>query len=665
MSNTLLRPSVLLFLVLPTAVQSAQAPVQIEEIIVTTAVSSSDTSVISQDAESLLSIAGDISDPLKALQSLPGITFAGNDLDPPVIRGSGPDDNLYVIDGMPVTYLFHALSDSIISPNVIRTFNLHTAAAPSEFADHSGGVIDIGLRDPNSERQRRQVDIGQLKSGFLYETPLTEDVAAYVSYRHNLAHLFLEDFETGNDLTVFEMPQSRDYTARVIWRGDKSDFTLTALGAWDETTDRARDPAQSSLLDETETRRFDGQSLRYRNKLAEQTHLQGTLSYSRVEEDKREANGYFRRFANTAMDLRLKATHVMSDHALSLGANISLVSADLSFQGNIQLCDLLERQCGTSVANAPVSIEDDFDRYEVFLSDRVSLSQSVQADIGVNINRSAYLDETVVEPRARLAYQPKGGALWYARLGLHHAMPAMESLLALNTTGRAQAFERSWQGVIGQYRQLDTGWRFQTEAWYKTLSQTDFIATAIETEFSGHAYGLDVLLAKPMGENWYGWLSASLGDGELEDEQAAITANTPFLPSLSTTLAINYQWGDGWRAGFKYRYQSGDRFTPIERLVFNEDSDLSALQFTPPFSGQLAGYQRLDFRIEKQASYDYFDALYYVDMLNVLDRENKGNRTFPLRNIRLPEAGNAGAFIFADDEEGIPFFIALGVNLSF
>ena len=160
---------------------------------------------------------------------MPGITFGGGDLDEPIIRGASPQNNLFLVDGVQVENIFHELSDSIISPNVIRTFNLHSAAYGAQYGGATGGVIDISLRDPAAQASRWNIDLGQLKSGFLAETALSDSVAVYGAYRHNLAHLFLEEFERGNDVLVFQMPKSRDYVGRLIWRGDTSDITFSAL----------------------------------------------------------------------------------------------------------------------------------------------------------------------------------------------------------------------------------------------------------------------------------------------------------------------------------------------------------------------------------------------------------------------------------------------------
>ena len=317
----------------------AQTPAsQFDEIIVTGERQEDDLTLITPDAAALMATPGDVNDPLKALLSLPGATFGGGDLDQPIIRGGGPRDNLFLIDGAPVESLFHELSDSIISPNVVRSFDLDSAAYAPEYGNATGGVIDISLRDPSASKARANVDLSQLKSGVLVETPLTENIAFYGAYRHNLAHLFLKEFERGTDALVFQMPQSRDYTGRLIWRRGKTDITFTGLGSWDRTEDAPRDEALAALLGEVKIRRQDVQSLRIRTALSERTKLTATFSHAILEEDKREAIGDFAEWNSNTLSFRGKVTHETEQQRFTFGVNHTHRDNNLAFRGFAPLC---------------------------------------------------------------------------------------------------------------------------------------------------------------------------------------------------------------------------------------------------------------------------------------------------------------------------------------
>ena len=646
----------------------AQRPsLQFDEIIVTATTSAEDPTLIAPDAASLLATPGDVNDPLKALLSLPGVTFGGGDLDEPVIRGGGPNDNLFLIDGAPVENLFHELSDSIVSPNVLRTFDLHAAAVAPAYGGAVGGVIDISLRDPSETNRRANVDLSQLKSGLLLETPITDNVSAYGAYRHNLAHFFLEEFERGNDALVFQMPKSRDYAGRVMWRGADADIALTAFGSWDLTEEVARDASLSGILGEAETRRLDAQSLRIRAALSDATRLTATLSHSRVNEDRRENNGSFAERNATVIAFRGAMEQSVGAHQIVAGVNHTHTDNELGFRGFLPLGGRFEQRCGAAFSAAPATLSETLQKTELYAGVGFVVTERFIVDLGLHGAIDYFLNETLIEPRIGASYDIHDTLSVYARFGRHHAAPDARTLLILNTLAEQQESERSTQALIGQRWNVSggwaEGWRLQTEAWYKDFKQTELIGTPAARKITGEAYGLDILIAKPVSERLYGWMALSLSEGTFTDDATQLTVNNRFAPPVSATVAASYAFDGGWKIGAKYRAQSGDAFTPLVSVTADPVTGAPTPVFGTPFSERLRAYHRLDIRLEKRARYSFGDVVYYADILNVTDRENVANRDFPLRNA-IPDGANAPT-ILPDDEEGIPFFVAFGINVSF
>lgn len=665
MSRVVLRCGIGLVLSASSNAVAQDASPQFDEIIVTAIKPANDPTQIAPDAGSLLATPGDVNDPLKALLSLPGITFGGGDLDEPIIRGAGPRDNLFLVDGVPVENIFHELSDSIISPNVVRTFDLHAAAYPSEYGDAVGGVIDIGLRDPSATAQRLNIDLSQLKSGILLETPITENISAYGAYRHNLAHFFLKEFERGNDALVFQMPESRDYTGRVIWRGNNTDITLTAFGSWDRTEEVARNENLADILGEQETRQLDAQSIRILSTLSEKTQATATLSHSIVNKNRRENNGAFVERNATVIALRTGLAHEAGAHQLTGGVNLAYADNEIDFRGFLPVCGRFEQNCGATFSATPTTLDETFQTTELYISDNITLTENINLNIGLHSAIDHFLDETFIEPRIGLSYKAHPNLNIYARAGRHHTTPEARELLGLNVLAEQQESERSTQALVGQRWDISDGWRLQTEAWFKNFERTELVGTAVERNIEGETYGLDILLAKPIGERLYGWAALSVSEGSFTDQASDLTVDNPFAPPVSATIAATYAFDRGWKLGAKYRVQSGDPFTPLLDVMLDQNAGAPQPSFGEPFSERLKTYHRLDIRAEKMARYSFGDVLYYMDILNVTDRENIANRSFPSRNAIIPTDPMGAPTILPDDEEGIPFFIAFGVNFSF
>jgi len=637
----------------------------IEEIIVVADHHADDPTMIKADAASLIATPGDVNDPLKALLSLPGITFGGGDLDEPVIRGAGPDDNLFLVDDVPVDNVFHELSDSIFSSNVIRTFDLHTAAYDASYGNAVGGVIDIGLRDPSKEDTILKVDLSQLKSGVLIEAPITENSSFYASYRHNLAHLFLKNFERGDDVLIFKMPESRDYTARYQWRGNGHDLTLTAFGAWDKTEEVQNDELDApQIFGETKVRKFNAQSLRFRSDMNDTAHFSTTLSHTDSKRITTFVNGEFSSIKTKTLAMRSRyEQHLGDKHALTVGLNVKNDDANLTFKGRLQQCDFFSVTCGIAFSATPEMITENYTNGELYIADTFTPNDILTVTAGLHIAQDFFLDEFFIEPRLNIDVQVNEKLAVYARGGLHHKRPNIDRLLLINSIAKNQQNETSHQIALGQRWNISDAWRLQTEVYYKTFNILDFATTPLELDIEGSAYGIDVLLAKPISENLYGWLAVSYSESNRTRKDTGQTFNYEFHAPLSATIALNYTFGNGWRIGTKWRVQSGTPYTPLETIILDPTTGLPVLAFGDPFSERLKTYYRLDLRLEKQSEYSFGDVTYYLDILNVTDQKNISNRDYPLRNTFLDSSDNLS--IRPDDDEGIPFFIGAGVSLSF
>ena len=105
----------------------------------------------------LLRMPGAGNDPLRAIEALPGVTFTTGRNSEPAVRGSSPDDNLYIIDFMPVSNIFHFDGSSLLNDNVIQDFKLEAAAFDAQYNNATGAVIEANSRAPYTEDRKSVV----------------------------------------------------------------------------------------------------------------------------------------------------------------------------------------------------------------------------------------------------------------------------------------------------------------------------------------------------------------------------------------------------------------------------------------------------------------------------------------------------------------------------
>ncbi len=111
------------------------------------------TSLIDLQPRSAKIMAGAGEDVLRTLQSLPGV-LAPNDFSSQlIIRGSGPDQNLIIIDDIEVfnPYRLYGVV-SMFNPDVVSDVNLITGGFPAKYGDRLSAVLDVTNREGNTSR---------------------------------------------------------------------------------------------------------------------------------------------------------------------------------------------------------------------------------------------------------------------------------------------------------------------------------------------------------------------------------------------------------------------------------------------------------------------------------------------------------------------------------
>jgi hypothetical protein len=108
------------------------------------------TSLIDLSPRSAKILPGAAEDVLRTLQSLPGV-LAPNDFSSQlIIRGSGPDQNLIVMDNVEIfnPYRLYGVI-SMFNPDAVETVNLITGGFPARYGDRLSAVLDVTNKEGN------------------------------------------------------------------------------------------------------------------------------------------------------------------------------------------------------------------------------------------------------------------------------------------------------------------------------------------------------------------------------------------------------------------------------------------------------------------------------------------------------------------------------------
>jgi len=132
-------------------------------------------SVVEMDAKSIkqLPLVTGEKDIIKSFTMMPGVKSVGEFGSGINVRGGGEDQNLYLIEDVPVFNTSHALGlMSVINPDAVTGVTLYKGHIPAEYGDRVSSVMDIRMQDPKLDKFRMRGGIGVYSSRLQVETPL-------------------------------------------------------------------------------------------------------------------------------------------------------------------------------------------------------------------------------------------------------------------------------------------------------------------------------------------------------------------------------------------------------------------------------------------------------------------------------------------------------------
>lgn len=113
-------------------------------------------------------------DLFQALRWMPGVQSTSEVGGGLIIRGSGPDQHLYLLDGAPVYHPWHAFSlISTFQTDTFKDIRLYRGAYPAEYDGRLAAVLDVELKDGNRTAPRATGAVNPVDARFVIESPIT------------------------------------------------------------------------------------------------------------------------------------------------------------------------------------------------------------------------------------------------------------------------------------------------------------------------------------------------------------------------------------------------------------------------------------------------------------------------------------------------------------
>lgn len=564
--------------------------------------------------EEVRALPGAFGDPFRAIEALPGVTPVVSGFPYFFVRGAPPNNNSFYVDGIRVPLLFHlGLAQGVIHPGIIERVEFTPSVPPVRYSATTGAVIDGRTRDPATEF-RGQANLRLVDTGALLELPFANGRgSALVAGRYGYPGPIIGT--VADDISIAYW----DYQARASWRFTERDsLRLFAFGSHDllET---------GTPLEEQFVSDFHRVSLRYEHALSDgHVRAEGLFGY-----DRRGAQPSYLKDISAA--LRLELDQALSS-AVRIRAGAIASIDDYDFEERSTESD--EPRMPSSADPPPLNlIAGVYADVVLRFGSRVEIVPGIRGDI----YRSTRIDDEgdrstttvpALDPRLTARITLLQGLDALSGVGLTHQYPALRvgSVPSVLVTGSGfpsgnATLQTALQASQGFEVALPAELVLTATGFLSFFSGlTDLTADCIqvmpatvppntpespyqcpdEQPVRGRAFGLELLLRRPLTERLHGQLSYTLSrstrKAHFVTADGGIAAAT--VPSESDrthvlSAALGFDFGRGWRAG--------------SRLVFYTGSPYSALEGNvpvPPYNDRRTpAFFRLDARLEKRWSF--------------------------------------------------------------
>ncbi|MCH2045312.1 MAG: TonB-dependent receptor [Saprospiraceae bacterium] len=627
----------------------------------------SQVSIPVEQIKKLPSIGGEV-DILKALQLTPGVQSGTEGMSGLYVRGGSPDQNLILLDGVPVynaSHLFGFLS--VFNADAIRNVTLTKGGYPARFGGRLSSVLEIDMKEGNLYEFHGEGSIGLLSSKIMLEGPIIKEKTSF---------LLAGRFTYGSliyDLITPKRPQGYyfyDINAKINHRfNDKHRLYLSVYAGDDKMYD-------------SENISFD-----YEDGIADSKYkfnlgwgnITGALRWNYLISDKLFANTTL---TYTRYDFALKASDYYAftniDTSYSISYNQHYFSNIEDWAGKIDF-DYIPNPShyikfgfsGTSHRFLPgASQEKDEEtgvdttrngdpiytgEYAVYIEDDIRVGNNFSANIGVHasafaVDRKFYYS---VQPRVGLRYMfPKRWAVkgsfammtQYLHLLANEGIGLPTDLWVPSTQNIGP--ERSWQAAIGVAKTFEDLFEISVEGYYRKMygvisykPGASFLEADANWEDkvvsggTGETYGAELFIRRQKGK-FTGWLGYTLSWSWRQFEGTIINSGEryPFKYDRRHDFSIvgMYSAKPWLSMSASWVFSTGSRLTlPTE--VYQAASMTfphrwgnmpMVTSFESKNNYKMRPYHRLDVSIDFHKKHKKFESTWTVGFYNIYARRN-------------------------------------------
>lgn len=150
-------------------------------------------------------IGGEV-DILKAIQLLPGVQSGAEGSAGMYVRGGGPDENLIMLDGVPLYSVNHMLGFfSVFNADAVKNVTLYKGNFPARYGGRLSSIIDVRQKDGNSYGYHGNLTLGLVSTKLSVEGPIYWNKEDWQSYKNNEGNKGQTTFNISARRTLYDL----------------------------------------------------------------------------------------------------------------------------------------------------------------------------------------------------------------------------------------------------------------------------------------------------------------------------------------------------------------------------------------------------------------------------------------------------------------------------
>jgi outer membrane receptor for ferrienterochelin and colicin len=599
----------------------------------------------------------------KVILTLPGVASSVSFRNDLIVRGGGPSENRFYLDGIEIANINHFATqgssggtNGIINTDFIRGVDLYSGAFPASKGNTMSSVIDMRLIDGNSDRMVYRGTLGASEMALSLNGPLGKKTNLLFSVRRSYLS-FLFSF-----IGLPFLPTFNDYTFKLKTKLNlKNELTFISIGALDKlrlnTGIKNPDEQQQYILDYLpENNQWSyaiGASYRHYRE-----NSYGTLVVSRnmlyneatkyLDNDNSNPENMNVDYSSTEAENKIRYEEVTrtNGYKISYGAGIEYAKyTNTTFQ---KVFIPYEEDTITEI-NYSSTIK--MFKWNLFgqvskgyMEDKLNLTFGIRSDANNYSSEMSNLYKQL-SPRFAASYSLSPKLTVNASVGRYFQLPAYTTLGYRLTDGElinktnGVRYIQSDHIVAGiDFRRTNTS-KLTVEGFYKFYSYYPFsLIDSVSLASKGDNFGVsgdEPVIPTSNGKAWgaelsyreklsktfdlnvnYTWVRSSFKD-----------KNGVYIPSawdnryiLNMTLLTSLE--RNWEIGLKWRLIGGAPYTPydVEESSLIEAWDAKGqgyLDYDLYNTQRLSVFHQLDIRVDKEYFFKKWSLNLYLDIQNL------------------------------------------------